>query len=146
MNEEIWKDVVGYEGLYQVSNLGNVKRLRFINGKYNFEKVTICKQQMRGRYLTTRLCKNGTIKRYSIHRLVAQAFPEICGKWFENCEVDHLDTITTNNIATNLKVCTRKENINNPITLKNIKNNSGLKTRFKKGVRYNDENRFNCTI
>ena len=44
-----------------------------------------------------------------IHRLVAQAFPEICGEWFEGCEVHHKDGNSLNNEATNLIVCTKEE-------------------------------------
>jgi hypothetical protein len=63
---------------------------------------------------------NGEKKQLSVHRLVAKAFPEICGKWFEGCQVDHIDTIRTNNNAYNLKVCTAKENQNNPLTKKHM--------------------------
>lgn len=54
---------------------------------------------------------------YFIHKVVARCFPEICGRWFKGCQVDHLDTDRHNNKATNLRVCTVKENANNPLTL-----------------------------
>lgn len=55
-----------------------------------------------------------------MHRLVAKAFPEICGEWFEGCVVDHINTVKDDNRAVNLKVCTQKENCNNELTRKNI--------------------------
>lgn len=61
---EIWKDVEGYEGLYKVSNLGNIKGIR----------GTILKPIKRGDYVCVQLCKDGKIKKESIHRIVAIAF------------------------------------------------------------------------
>lgn len=49
MQEEIWKDIQGYEGLYQVSNLGRVKRLKFINGTTFFDREIILKQSLNKR-------------------------------------------------------------------------------------------------
>lgn len=56
-------------------------------------------------------------KTYFVHIMVAWCFPEICGEWFDGCQVDHTNTISTDNRALNLKVCTPKENTNNPLTL-----------------------------
>ena len=63
--QEIWKDVVGFEGSYKVSNLGNVKSLR--NGKILIPSIT------RG-YKRITVCKNGKRENKVIHRLVAEAF------------------------------------------------------------------------
>lgn len=107
--EEIWKDIEGYEGLYQVSNLGRVKSI-----------FKIMKPQKSGperNYYKVCLWRDKKPKQQHIHRLVAKAFPEICGMWFDGCEVDHLDTNTFNNTAANLRVCTAKENHNNPLTI-----------------------------
>lgn len=92
---EEWRDIEGYEGLYKVSSLGRVMR----DGK-------ILKPLARkGGYLQVQLCSNGIRKTYKIHRLVAKAFPEICGEWFEGCAVNHKDENPSNNAATNLEVC-----------------------------------------
>ena len=107
--KEIWKDVIGYEGLYQVSNLGMVKN-------YKTNKILKNVKTIYG-YLVVTLHNNRKQKVFKVHRLVARAFYEICGTWFEGCQIDHIDGDKTNNKATNLRVCTSKENINNPNTL-----------------------------
>ena len=69
MKKEIWKPIKGYEGLYQVSNFGRVKSLKF--GKEKILKQSIDKKTG---YLHVVLCKNGILKTYYVHRLVAEAF------------------------------------------------------------------------
>ena len=79
--QEIWKDIKGYEGLYQISNLGNL-----ISIKHNTIKPIIVSKSQR--YLRSNLWKDGKYKTFSIHRLVAEAFkPEEAG---EDKEVHHL--------------------------------------------------------
>lgn len=117
---EIWKDVVGYEGLYQVSNYGNVKRLphttRFVQN--NKERTTTrkgcdMKPLVRSHgYLAVQLWGKGGNKRgfktFSIHRLVAEAFvPNPNGYK----EVNHIDENKQNNRADNLEWCTHKQNM-----------------------------------
>ena len=104
---EEWRDVVGYEGKYQVSNLGRVKSL---GRNIVMSQVLVCK------YLRVGLRDGSKQKMFCVHRLVAFAFPEICGEWFKGAEIDHLDGDRNNNIATNLKWVTRVGNRNNPIT------------------------------
>lgn len=111
---EEWKPIAGYEN-YMVSSFGCVKSLG--NNKKRKEKILKpCKNRKNG-YLMVHLCKNRKGKLWTIHRLVGMTFPEICGEWFEGCEVDHINTIKDDNRAENLRVCTRKENCNNPLTL-----------------------------
>lgn len=107
--EEIWKDIEGYEGLYQVSNLGNVKSLRkrIDKGKchrYFDEKILKPIETNRG-YLRVKLCKDRKIKKIRVHRLVAEAFikrPEL--------EVNHIDGNKKNNKVENLEWVTQREN------------------------------------
>lgn len=111
MIDEIWKDVVGYEGLYQVSNFGRVKSLDRLVQRINcgcyIKKGKIKKQQDNGRgYLTTMLC-DGTQKRLYIHRLVAEAFIE---NPKNKKEINHKDGNKKNNKAENLEWCSSKEN------------------------------------
>ena len=102
--EEIWKDVVGYEGLYQVSNLGNVK-----------SKRGLLKPQPRQHgYLAVWLYgKGGHAKRnarqISVHRLVAEAFIPNPNNY---SEVNHLDECKTNNCVDNLEWCSHVQNSN----------------------------------
>ena len=101
MKEEIWKDIEGYEGLYQVSNLGRVKIMRFINKNTNIEKERIKSQKIRkDGYLEVALYKNGKGKYIQVHRLVAKSFIPNPKKL---PQVNHIDGIKTNNIVENLE-------------------------------------------
>ena len=72
--KEIWKDIEGYKGLYQVSNLGRVKSLNYKRtGK---EKILIYTKQKNG-YIYIGLCKDGIVKSFRVHRLVAKIFNRI---------------------------------------------------------------------
>ena len=98
--KEYWKDIEGYEGLYQISNVGRVKSL--YSGKVLKEVKTT------NGYLSIRLYKNGISHRFSIHRLVAKAFiPNHENK----PEVNHIDEDKTNNKVSNLEWNTRLENM-----------------------------------
>ena len=110
MNER-WKDIEGYEGLYQVSNMGRVKSLsRFHNNKTVgfMTKDIILSKRPNKEYLCVALYKDKKRKDISIHRLVADAFlPKIDGKdW-----VNHKDGNKKNNCVQNLEWCTPKENV-----------------------------------
>lgn len=104
---EIWKDIEGYEGLYQVSNMGRVKSL-----PRRTTRGGILKTNSSARYLQVDLSKNGESILHSIHRLVATAFPDICGVYFDGAEVNHKDENTHNNKAENLEWCTKHYNNN----------------------------------
>ena len=120
--EEIWKDIEGYEGLYQASNLGRVKRLakttKFGNSYKTFqENITDGYVDDVG-YKYVILSKNGIKTRYRIHKLVAYLFiPNPDNK----PEIDHINTIRTDNRVNNLRWVTRKENLNNPLTIVKMK-------------------------
>lgn len=119
MTKEIWTDIKGYEGLYQVSNLGRVKSL-----KCNREKIL--KPFRYGEYIAVELLKEKGKKGKSraIHRLVAEAFIDNS----ENKrEVDHINTIKSDNRVENLRWVTPKENMNNPLTRKNLSDGIGKK-------------------
>ena len=119
-NIEISKPVVGYEGLYEVSNLGKVKAIKWHRGEE--EKEMKPYTTYKG-YLRLRLCKNGKGKQFQIHRLVAEAFiPNPENKPY----IDHINTDRTDNRVENLRWVTNKENCNNPISKQNYsKSNKG---------------------
>lgn len=106
--KEIWKDVHGYDGLYQVSNTGRVRKLRFINNRVNKEKTFLITPQLLDTgYYKVMLYNDGKYKNALVHRLVACAFiPEETGRTY----VNHKDGNKTNNVVTNLEWCTQSEN------------------------------------
>ena len=110
---EVWKDIAGYEGLYQVSNLGRVKSLprelkRFTDRKcLAKERILTAHPNSKG-YLRIQLKKDGKTEQRFLHRLVAEAFiPNPSNKG----EVNHIDNAPTNNKAENLEWTTHKENM-----------------------------------
>ena len=105
VDNEIWKPVAGYEGLYEVSNLGRVKSLL-----HNNEWILRPIDNGHG-YLRVALSKNGNVKRYRIHRLVARAFvpnddPE------NKTHVNHRNELKADNRASNLEWCNQHYNNN----------------------------------
>ena len=103
---EQYKDIEGYEGIYQVSNDGNVKSLNY---NHTGNERILRPAVNRSRYLYVILCKDGKIKSHQVHRLVAQAFlPNI-----ENLpQVNHKDEVKTHNCVENLEWCTHEYNQN----------------------------------
>lgn len=133
MQKEIWKDITGYENLYQVSNLGNVRVLdRYVNSgiKYNSKvkrKGRLLRQHIKNNgYLQVTLTLNNKRKYYNVHRLVAQAF--ILNS--NNLEqVNHKDENKQNNNVNNLEWISPKDNCNYGTRNSRIYN----RTSFRKG-------------
>ncbi len=98
----VWRPVKGYEGLYEVSNTGEVKSL------FRYKKVLKQSVQKNG-YCTVELFKKGVSKRLLVHRLVAEAF---LSNNEEFPQVNHIDENKLNNSADNLEWCTAKYNMN----------------------------------
>ena len=108
MIEEIWKPIEGYEGLYEVSNLGRVRSLDRFYYRLHKGKVLSPTKDRYG-YLTVTLNCNGKSKTIKIHRLVAQAFlpnPDNLP------QVNHKDEVKSNNCVDNLEWCSAKYNVN----------------------------------
>lgn len=97
--KEIWKDIKGYEGLYQVSNLGRIKKLP--------NKILNCTITVQG-YKTVHLSKEKQSKIFRVHRLVAKAFIENPNNYDV---VNHKDENKLNNCINNLEWCDTKYNI-----------------------------------
>ena len=110
--EEVWRTIVGYEGLYVVSNMGRVRSLERIDslGRVVKEKILSPSKNGNEGYLFVYLYKNGKSKNHYIHRLVLSAFAP-CEN-MENLEVNHLDENKENNNLNNLEWITHKDNQN----------------------------------
>lgn len=125
MENEIWKDVKGFENLYQVSNLGRVKSLeRVVNGrwgKYSVKSKLLTNYVSKSGYIVVSLSKDGKVSYKKVHRLVANAFipnPDNLP------QVNHKDEVKTNNTVilnedgsvdfdkSNLEWCTPTYNLN----------------------------------
>lgn len=105
---EIWKDIPGYEGLYQVSNKGRIKALSRLRKNGRFRKEQVLKNTECKGYEKIKLCDDMmNSKRYFVHRLVATAF--ICNPDNLPC-VNHKDENPSNNSVENLEWCTRQYN------------------------------------
>lgn len=130
---EIWKDIKGYEGQYQVSNLGNVRS--FKRGAARV-MTKYCVTRHGHTYQFVCLNTNRKNKSMYVHRLVAEAFiPNPHNRPF----VDHISRETTDNNVKNLRWATNRENLNNPNTVKARHGNVTKRCRpvieFRGGVR-----------
>ena len=121
---EEWKDIPGYEGLYQISDHGNVRN----NNK-------VLRYNMRGCYRQTTLSKNGVYKYFTIHRLVALVFLPNPDNF---PQVDHIDRDTFNNHISNLRWVSRSQN----------QENRGMQSNNKLGEQHIclDRNRYKVNI
>lgn len=102
LQHEIWKDIFGYDGMYQVSDLGRVRSLKF-------GKVRVLRPGTNNAgYLIVILCKDGNRKYFLVHRLVASAFIENDNIF--NTEINHKNEKKTDNRVSNLEWCDRQYN------------------------------------
>jgi hypothetical protein len=146
--EEIWKDVAGYEGLYEVSNMGKVRSVdRYVNaggvnnnGRLSLKKGKIlnCSLTKRG-YTRVSLSKESKTQQAFIHRIVALAFLEsIKGK----NNVNHINGIKEDNRACNLEFVNQRENILHA-KIYNVKKDCPFVSYSKKFNRYEASIRIN---
>lgn len=113
---EIWKDVIGYEQIYQVSNLGRVKRVgknHLCNLKYQGEYYLTAYDNGKG-YLRIKLSNNGNSRRVMLHRIIAEAFIENPNNY--PC-VNHINANKKDNSILNLEWCTQSQNCLHAVSL-----------------------------
>lgn len=109
---------IDYTGYYTVNDIGVVSSLDRVDCAGRHLKGKVLKQIVAPNgYVQVALSINGKPRTARVHEIVARAFPEICGEWFDGCEVDHIDADKTNNKATNLRVVTHTMNMRNPNTI-----------------------------
>lgn len=101
--QEQWRDVEGYDGAYQVSDLGRVR-----SKKYGDWRVLRPGKKKQG-YFTVSLCKDGKAKTISVHRIVASEF--IHNDSIFNTEINHINEDKTDNRVSNLEWCDRQYNL-----------------------------------
>lgn len=140
-NEE-WRDVVGYEGLYQVSSLGRVRscprKLRADRGYFDYKGKILCVNINRHGYCKSTISDgNGKMHTYPTHRLVAMAF--IPNQENKPC-IDHINAIKTDNRVSNLRWVTYKENMQNPLTMERRKMRYTDEVRQKLREQFSGEN------
>lgn len=129
---EVWKEINGYEGKYQISNFGNVRGIK--------KNLLKCHINNWGYYAISFLYKNKR-KTHLIHRLVAEHFiKKINGKFY----INHIDGNKLNNTIGNLEWVTHKENVNHAIEI-GLTNDRNLKNS-KRMKRLNSENSHNAIL
>ncbi len=99
---EVWKDIKGYEGLYRVSNKGNIYSVT--------SRKNIKSRLNKNGYSKVNLSKCGIKRTYTVHRIVMENFKEIKG--MDELQVNHINEVRHDNNLSNLEWCTAKENIN----------------------------------
>lgn len=141
LENEIWKDIKGYETKYQVSNLGRIKSCKFWSGNRYISNEKILKQANTPKgYLVVCLRKNNKAKVYRVHRLVAQAFipnPE------DKPQINHIDNNRKNNKVDNLEWVNNSENQQHAFKYGNQKRYKGSKNYSAiKITQYDKDNNF----
>lgn len=120
---EIWKDIPGWNGLYQASSIGRIKSLPkdyIICGKakiHSKEKI-LCLHKKDDGYLRVELNHDGFHRTFPVHQLIALAFLENPDN---KPHIDHINTVRDDNRVENLRWVTPKENASNPITKKRVR-------------------------
>ena len=117
--EEIWKDIEGYNGLYQISNFGNVKSFMKSSIYRNNNKGIILRKTFNSSgYLMVNLYKNKRHKSSPVHQLVAITFLGHIPDGTHSIVINHIDGNRLNNMFSNLELCTHRYNISDGLLRK----------------------------
>lgn len=107
MIKEEWKSIINYEGLYEISNYGNIRSISSRWGKRNNPRI-VTQTITSKKYKRITLSKNNHKKTYMVHILVYESFK---GKIPSGYEINHIDYNRQNNYLENLEILTHKENV-----------------------------------
>lgn len=133
MENEEWKDIKDYEGLYQVSNLGRIKSLprnrKFRHGYYKTTEKLLKQTKLKSGYKQARLYKeNGEYKQFNVHRIVAEAFipnPD------NLTQINHKDENKSNNAIDNLEWCSQEYNLKYGTCMERSQMTRALNRKYK---------------
>lgn len=131
--KEVWRDIPGYEGKYQVSNIGNVRSLHYRNTNKAQRLNSVINE---GGYNIVGLSKDGKSKQYKVHRLVAEAFIPNPNNY---PIINHKDENKTNNVVWNLEWCTYEYNNNYGTKNERASKSKKGKTSAMKGKTLSEE-------
>lgn len=131
---EQWQDIKGHEGKYQASDQGRVRSITrtIINcrgRKQSFRETILRPDYAPNGYERVSLPKNGKYKHHRVAKIIYETF---VGPVPEGMEIDHLNGNNRDNRLENLRVCTHKENCNNPITLERVRLANQKRSQKKK--------------
>lgn len=130
---ENWKDIKDYEGIYQASDLGNLRSLNY----KRTGKIQVLKPALDNKgYLRTALMKDGKLKTVKVHRVIAQTFLNIIN---DKNQVNHINGIKNDNSLTNLEWCNNTENQNHAIKLGLTKKKIRPLKEVNKKIKISDE-------
>jgi len=145
MQKEIWKDIPNYIGIYQVSNLGNVKSLSRVikreTSNFSVKEKILTPKVCSGGYYQVCLCKENEKHKYiKIHQIVAICFLNHIQDGTQKIVVDHIDNNTKNNKVENLQLISQREN-----SSKDKKKNK-VRTSIYTGVSKSKNNKWRASI
>lgn len=122
---EIWKDIKGYEGLYQISDLGRLKSLSRLTknrwGKYLLKERIVKGYSSKEGYISVKLTKNKKETSFKIHSLVCSAFLNYVNSKTDDLVIDHVNNIKSDNRLSNLQIITNRLNCSKDVKNKTSK-------------------------